>query len=57
MSFKGFSIFRSGGHFVQWSRTIIAFLVEGHPRNIPMKLFQNRVIGLRDYVVYRFFFF
>ena len=32
MSFKGFSIFGSGGHFVQWSRTILAILVEGHPK-------------------------
>ena len=33
---KVFSIFRSGGHFVQWSGTI---LVEGHPRNISVILF------------------
>ena len=26
MSFKGFSIFSSGGHFVQWSETILAIL-------------------------------
>ena len=26
MSFKGVSIFSSGGHFVQQSRTILAFL-------------------------------
>ena len=32
MSFKGISIFSSGGHFVQGSRTILAILVEGHPR-------------------------
>ena len=29
-----FFIFCSGGHFVQQSRTILAILVEGHPRNI-----------------------
>ena len=29
-----FSIFCSGGHFVQWSRTILAILVEGDLRNI-----------------------
>ena len=40
MSFKGFSFFRSGGQFVQWSRTILAILVEGHPRNIPVELFE-----------------
>ena len=28
MSFKGFSIFRSGCHFVWWSRTILAILEE-----------------------------
>ena len=31
MSFKGVSIFSSGGHFVQQSGTILAFLVE-HPK-------------------------
>ena len=30
MSFKGFSIFSSGGQFVQRSKTILAFSVEGH---------------------------
>ena len=39
MSFKGFSIFSSDGHFVQWSRMILAILIEGHPRNISVKLF------------------
>ena len=37
MPFKGFSSF--GGHFVQGSRTILAILVEGQQRNIPVKLF------------------
>ena len=36
---KGFSIFSFDGHFVQRSRTILAILVKGHPRNIPVKLF------------------
>ena len=36
---KGFSIFSFEGHFVQRSRTILAILVKGHPRNIPVKLF------------------
>ena len=40
MSFKGFSFFSSSGHFVQRSGTILAILVEGHPRNIPVKLFE-----------------
>ena len=34
MSFRGFSIFSSDGHFVQQSGTILAILVESHPRNI-----------------------
>ena len=33
-----FSIFSSGGHFVQWSGTILAILVEGHPKNFSVKL-------------------
>ena len=33
-----FSIFSSGGHFVQRSKTILAILVEGHPRNISVKI-------------------
>ena len=40
-SFKGFSIFCSGGHLVQRSETVWAILVEGHPRYLPVKLFQN----------------
>ena len=38
MPIKGFSCFSSGGHFLQ-SKSILAILVEGHSRNIPMKLF------------------
>ena len=34
-----FSIFRFDGHFVQRSGTILAILVESHPRNISVKLF------------------
>ena len=34
-----FLIFCSGGHFVQQSRSILAILVEGNPRNISVKLF------------------
>ena len=40
ISFKGFSTFSSGGHFVQRSGTILAILVEGHPRNISIKVFK-----------------
>ena len=50
MSLKGFSIFSSGGHFVQRSRTILAILVEGNPRYISMELFLNRVIGIGDVI-------
>ena len=34
-----FSIFSSGTHFVQWSETFLAILVEGHPKNISENLF------------------
>ena len=34
MSFKGFSIFSSGGHFVQQSGIILSILVEGNPSHI-----------------------
>ena len=37
-----FSIFSSGGHFVQRSGTILKIVVEDHPRNISVKLFLNR---------------
>ena len=58
MSFyQFFSIFSSGGHFVQQSRTILAILVRGHPRNIPVKLFWNLPIGLGGDVVKGFFYF
>ena len=43
---KVFLFFSSGGHFVQRSKTILEILVESHPRNIPVKLFLNRSIGL-----------
>ena len=39
MSIKCFSIFKSGGHFVQQSGTNLAVLVEGDPRNIPVEFF------------------
>ena len=51
MPIKDFSIFSSDGHFVLRSRTILAILVEGHSRNISMKLFKNWVIGLGEDVV------
>ena len=51
MSLKDFSIFSFDGHFVQQSRTILAILVEGHPRNISVKLLLNQLIGLGEDVV------
>ena len=51
MSFKGFSIFSSGGHFVQWTETILAILVEGHPRNFSVKLSLNQAIVLEGDVI------
>ena len=48
MSLKGFSIFSSGGHFVQLSGTIFAILVEGHSRDIPVKLFQTPLTGIGE---------
>ena len=43
---KRFFYFSSDGHFVQPSTTILAYLVEGHPRDISVKLFENWSIGL-----------
>ena len=40
---KRFFFFNSGSHLVQQSRTVLAFLVDGDPSNIPVKLFK---IGL-----------
>ena len=52
-----FSIFSSGGRFVQRSGCTIVNgnLVEGHPKNISVKSFLNRPIGLGD-VVQLFYF-
>ena len=36
-NYPRFSIFSSGGHFVDGSKTVLAILVEGHLSNIPMK--------------------
>ena len=46
MLLKEFSIFSSGGHFVQPRGTTLAILVKGHKRPISVKLFCNWVIGL-----------
>ena len=45
MSLKVVSIFSSGDHFVQQSRTILAILVEEDKSNISMKSFQNQATG------------
>ena len=46
MLFKGFSILCYGSHFVQRSGTNLVILGEGHTKNISVKLFLNRAIGL-----------
>ena len=56
-SFKGFSIFSSGCHLVQWSETVWAILVDSHLRNIPVKLFQNLFTYLAEEVVKSLFLF
>ena len=43
---KDFSIFRSCGHLVFWSRTILAILVGSHLGNILMKFESNWPKGL-----------
>ena len=52
MLLKDFSIFSSGGHFVQPSTAILAYLVEGCPRNITTKLFENWSIGLGADIIF-----
>ena len=39
MSFKGFSIFSSGCHFVKPSGAILVILVEGHWWNTSVQIF------------------
>ena len=56
MLFKDFcSIFSSNRYFVQKSGTILAFLVEGHSKNISVKLFWTLAIGVADVVLIFFF--
>ena len=50
-SLEGFSTFSSGGHLVQWRRTVWAILEESYPRNLPVKLFQNLPTDLAEEVV------
>ena len=39
MLFKYISIFNSGSHFIQWSKTVCAILVESITRIISVKIF------------------
>ena len=50
-----FSIFSSGSHFVQRSRTILAILVDGHPRNISVNYYEMDPLALEEMSFYRFF--
>ena len=36
-NYSRFSIFSSDGYFVQWSRTVLAILLQSHISNIPIK--------------------
>ena len=54
MCLKVFLFLSSGGHLVQRSRAVWAILVEGHLRNMHVKLFQNPSTGLGEEVVQRF---
>ena len=52
MSFKDvYSIFSSDGHFVQSNENSFTILIEGHPGDISVKLFWNRVIGLCGHAI------
>ena len=55
-SFKGFSIFSSGGHLVQRSGRLRAILVDSHLWNLPVKLFQNLSTNLAEVVKSLFLF-
>ena len=48
-----FSIYSPVGHFVQRSGLVLANLVEGKPRNISVKLFQNLYTDLAKEVVFK----
>ena len=45
---KIFSIYSSGGHFVRWSITIWAILVEGFKKHFEVKLFKIRACSLKE---------
>ena len=42
---------------MQPSTTILAYLVEGHPKNISLKLFENRSFGIRSRYHFKSFLF
>ena len=47
-----FSIFSSGGRFVQRSKTFLAHLVESYQRNISMKLFEIGPSEWNDFIYF-----
>ena len=49
-SFEGFSIFSSGGHPVQWRRTVWAILVE-LPKEPSCEIISKSATGLAEEVV------
>ena len=51
MSFKGVYIFSSGDQFVQQSGTILAFLVDDHPKDHFCEIIWNRATGLGGDVI------
>ena len=46
MTFRNISILRSDDHLVNWSRTILTFMVEGHLSNNPLKFEGNLPRGI-----------
>ena len=50
-SFKGFSIFSSGGHLFQRSGMLWAILIDSHLRNIPVNFYQKLSTDLAAEVV------
>ena len=52
MTFKDFFIFSSGGHLVYRSGTILAFFVESHLGNIPMK-FKSHCLRVQEELAFK----
>ena len=57
MLIKDFSIFISRGHSDDGMEAILGKSVEGHPRNISVKLFWNLTKGYEDMSFQDFFYF